>query len=91
MQNAKRSSCRNDTAQAIDGSITNHISTDENASQGNTANGNDTQVLSDDDDDELFNWYVIFISFAYTQSSDSDLVFIKIVGKKQRRICAKLK
>lgn len=53
MQSAKRSSCKNDPI-AIDGS-TNQMSTDDNGSQPN-ANGNETQVLSDDDDDDLFNW-----------------------------------
>ncbi|XP_055320680.1 uncharacterized protein LOC129577496 [Sitodiplosis mosellana] len=55
MQNAKRNSCKNDPVQTIDGSTTNQLSTDDNVSQAN-ANGNETQVLSDDDDDELFNW-----------------------------------
>lgn len=55
MQNAKRNSCKNDPVQSIDGT-TNQLSTDDNVSQAN-ANGNETQVLSDDDDDELFNWY----------------------------------
>lgn len=57
MQNAKRNSCKNDPVQAIDGSTTNQLSTDDNVSQEQAnANGNETQVLSDDDDDELFNW-----------------------------------
>lgn len=59
MQNAKRNSCKNDPVQTIDGSTTNQLSTDDNVSQLN-ANGTETQVLSDDDDDELFNWYEHF-------------------------------
>ncbi|XP_031629859.1 uncharacterized protein LOC116345013 [Contarinia nasturtii] len=58
MQNAKRNSCKNDPVQTIDGSTTNQMSTDDNVSQVNV-NGtetHETQVLSDDDDDELFNW-----------------------------------
>lgn len=56
MQNAKRNSCKNDPVQAIDGSTTNQLSTDDNVSQANI-NGSETQVLSDDDD-ELFSWFV---------------------------------
>lgn len=56
MQNAKRNSCKNDPVQTIDGSTTNQMSTDDNGSQP-IVNGNETQVLSDDDDDEFFNWY----------------------------------
>lgn len=72
MQNAKRNSCKNDPVQTIDGSTTNQLSTDDNVSQAN-ANGNETQVLSDDDDDELFNWYDIF-RFTYF-----DLVFLTLI------------
>lgn len=59
MQNAKRNSCKNDPVQ--DGSTTNQLSTDDNASQleQSSANGNETHILSDhdDNDDDLFNWY----------------------------------
>lgn len=57
MQNAKRSSCKTEIPiQVIDGS--NQMSTDENMSaHGIVINGNEPQVLSDDDD-ELFNWYL---------------------------------
>lgn len=66
MQNAKRNSCKNDPVQAIDGSTTNQMSTDDNVSQKN-ANGNETQVLSDDDDEDFFNWYdtLIFLHLIY--------------------------
>lgn len=63
MQNAKRNSGKNDPVQTVDGSTTNQLSTDDNASQQeqSSANGNETHVLSDDevneDDDDLFNWY----------------------------------
>lgn len=62
MQDAKRSSCKNDPAQTVDGSTTNQLSTDDNASQQekSSVNGNEAHVLSDDDvnedDDDLFNW-----------------------------------
>lgn len=67
MQNAKRNSCKNDPVQAIDGSTTNQMSTDDNVSQKN-ANGNETQVLSDDDDDDFFNWYdtLFFLHLIYS-------------------------
>lgn len=56
MQNAKRSSCRNESIQSIDVSA-NQMFTDENISS-ELNNGSETQVLTDDDDDEdeLFNW-----------------------------------
>lgn len=63
MQNAKRNSCKNDPVQTVDGSTTNQLSNDDNASQPDqsSANGHETHVLSDDevndDDDDLFNWY----------------------------------
>lgn len=69
MQNAKRNSCKNDPVQTVDGSTTNQMSTDDNTSQQerSSANGNETRVLSDvddddkndvtDNDDNLFNWY----------------------------------
>lgn len=61
MQNAKRNSCKNDPVQTVDGSTTNQLSTDDNASQHeqSCANGDETHVLSEDDDDDLFDWYFL--------------------------------
>lgn len=75
MQNAKRNSCKNDPVQTVDGSTTNQLSTDDNASQLEqlSANGNETHVLSDDevnedDEDNLFNWY-LFCTCQFPQFS----------------------
>lgn len=64
MQNAKRSSCKLDNNVQIDSS-TNQMSKDDDIETEPNKNIDETQVLSDDDDGELFNWQVFSVVTAW--------------------------
>lgn len=101
MQNAKRNSCKNDPVQTVDGSTTNQLSNDDNASQPDqsSANGHETHVLSDDevndDDDDLFNWYSFCTHFQLYIYRNRNYIYFCfffctiLTGKRQRKIYVK--